>query len=1308
MVSVSQAELFANNAAETAISSSLASTRFAPTNELNRPHDQEDIDSQYTMFCRALYNYDAQDGSALSFKQGEIIEVLSQQPSGWWDGLLGEERGWFPSNYVTIITDDEAEQAFSGSELSSTDYSNTTLNQGSSTVDMSHALMSGSQSENEEWVLNETSYSNGTPAPPAPSSSSQAQPADFWVPEITPDNQIWYKNERTGQRAREIPVESEDEASDGDLAGLTSQASSRSGTSVHLPFALNGATESSKASLHTQSTTEPPPSSRTPEPWVKTMDSDGTYFYLNTQTGKTQWTRPHPQQNGSAPATNPTDSFLEPSLSANGSRLSVYSDSSDVQPLDYVNPRREIKRDDLQIQGADGVDPGIMEATSAENIAQQLREALAPPPSDLVTGLSAVAASSIQAVVENIQTGSVTRPTEEYARLDELVSHVVVAVRNLLYVAAIPTGHIPSSVLPRGYRDIRASQAQSSPLKPVQRRVTATLSRLVLSARAMQYDSGSQIADTLNRIETDAEELERAVQSFVAEVQRTQQTGLRQQHQKRLEGVFLTANIGLGLVGAGAAASWKGFGWVPLESDVVPPKKALGAEVIHEITTHLSGLQDTIAGMGQALRITNDSSIEQVRQKVQQTVAQISAFLSLVADVNIARHIDIDGIHQGEVTTNASYYQSVEKARTLVRTLETVLQGLYDDSAALLLTAQNLPDGDSVQPPGERESSFDLLDKLSTSMSSNLSQCRQSLEKILSVGQDQADMAGGDYTGSIEWRMSRLSVMTQQPSEVQTRVILEAPYESENEGVVGLDYAFSPSRKLSSANDSSYDRTLANGYESSIPTDSTSNLDRTLVAPDRNSVYLSDDDDLPKTVTRSAKSKDLQTWLGHEYADKVAAESIPWYLRPSYSPSDIIIENDGSVRGGTVSALVERLTAHEQLTDRIYTEAFLMSFKSFTTVDELIDLLIERFRIQPPEGLSPTEREDWGKLKQHIIQIRVIKTLKSIIQGEDIIEREDMHVLDKIKAFIQSDEVSGFPAAKQLLNLIERARGGDNTKAMINTTLSPPPPPIMPKSTKKLRLMDIEPLELARQLTIMESQLYQRIKPMECLQRAREQKTENIDNITLVIQTSNKIADWVADLVLSKEDSRKRAQIVKHLISVADRCRALNNFSSMIAITSGLNTPPIRRLKRTWEQVSQRYLSQFQACEMTIDSNKNFTKYRQLMASVTPPCVPFIGVFLSTLQFIQDGNPDILPGGLVNFRKRQKASEVISDIKGWQTQSFNLQPVPLVSNYIEESLNQFSNTRASSDHFWQLSLEREPREREDEKMARLLQESGFL
>jgi son of sevenless-like protein len=78
-------------------------------------------------------------------------------------------------------------------------------------------------------------------------------------------------------------------------------------------------------------------------------------------------------------------------------------------------------------------------------------------------------------------------------------------------------------------------------------------------------------------------------------------------------------------------------------------------------------------------------------------------------------------------------------------------------------------------------------------------------------------------------------------------------------------------------------------------------------------------------------------------------------------------------------------------------------------------------------------------------------------------------------------------------------------RTMVNTGLQNPPPPIMPRTSKKLKLLDIDPLELARQLTILESQLYQKIRPMECLQRAREQNTEHNDNIATIIQTSNRV-----------------------------------------------------------------------------------------------------------------------------------------------------------------------------------------------------------
>jgi son of sevenless-like protein len=47
-----------------------------------------------------------------------------------------------------------------------------------------------------------------------------------------------------------------------------------------------------------------------------------------------------------------------------------------------------------------------------------------------------------------------------------------------------------------------------------------------------------------------------------------------------------------------------------------------------------------------------------------------------------------------------------------------------------------------------------------------------------------------------------------------------------------------------------------------------------------------------------------------------------------------------------------------------------MTYTSFTSLDKLFELLVARFRIQPPDNLDPKEKEEWGKLKQHVIQAR--------------------------------------------------------------------------------------------------------------------------------------------------------------------------------------------------------------------------------------------------------------------------------------------------------------------------------------------------
>lgn len=130
-----------------------------------------------------------------------------------------------------------------------------------------------------------------------------------------------------------------------------------------------------------------------------------------------------------------------------------------------------------------------------------------------------------------------------------------------------------------------------------------------------------------------------------------------------------------------------------------------------------------------------------------------------IADIHVARHVDIDGRGRDGVSMDDHYSKTVEKSRSLVRTLETAVQSLYDDSTSLLLIAVSVRHTEPGQPRQNRDRPYDQIDALATSLKSNLGLVHESLDALLSVGHDQADMAQGDYSGSIEWRMSRLSVI---------------------------------------------------------------------------------------------------------------------------------------------------------------------------------------------------------------------------------------------------------------------------------------------------------------------------------------------------------------------------------------------------------------------------------------------------------------------------------------------------------------------------------------------------------------------
>lgn len=58
-----------------------------------------------TMQVKALFDFEAKEKGELSFKRGEIIQVLDKIDDNWWTGACKGHTGIFPQNYVTPVND---------------------------------------------------------------------------------------------------------------------------------------------------------------------------------------------------------------------------------------------------------------------------------------------------------------------------------------------------------------------------------------------------------------------------------------------------------------------------------------------------------------------------------------------------------------------------------------------------------------------------------------------------------------------------------------------------------------------------------------------------------------------------------------------------------------------------------------------------------------------------------------------------------------------------------------------------------------------------------------------------------------------------------------------------------------------------------------------------------------------------------------------------------------------------------------------------------------------------------------------------
>jgi len=104
-----------------------------------------------------------------------------------------------------------------------------------------------------------------------------------------------------------------------------------------------------------------------------------------------------------------------------------------------------------------------------------------------------------------------------------------------------------------------------------------------------------------------------------------------------------------------------------------------------------------------------------------------------------------------------------------------------------------------------------------------------------------------------------------------------------------------------------------------------------------------------------------------------------------------------------------------------------------------------------------------------------------------------------------------------------------------------------------------------------------------------------------------------------------------------------------------------------------------------IDSSSSFRAYRLALGEANPPCIPYIGLVLQDLTFVQIGNPDLLDGK-INFAKRWQQFNILDNLRRFKKEQYHIgrnEEIILFFGDFEEYL--------SEDEMWALSETIKPR-----------------
>lgn len=375
------------------------------------------------------------------------------------------------------------------------------------------------------------------------------------------------------------------------------------------------------------------------------------------------------------------------------------------------------------------------------------------------------------------------------------------------------------------------------------------------------------------------------------------------------------------------------------------------------------------------------------------------------------------------------------------------------------------------------------------------------------------------------------------------------------------------------------------------------------------------------------------------------------------------------VKCGSVKELVEILCLSEdeplrQLFEyETYVSNWFLTFQSFTTTKEFMSLLKARFHSAYEEGkdtdLAEMNAENVLSILKHWINMEYAS---DFALDEDL-SKSMLRFLEKDAREKFSDKVASIKVFYDNQLKLFKERPIPN--------LTDAPTPIQPKKKETpLTVFDMDPLEIARQITILESEIFRsiRCKEFHKVAWAKRNASDIAPNLTELINLSNRISNWIVTEILKTKTYEDMAELITKFIKVAQHCMSFHNYSGVMEVVNALSNPAINKLKGAQALIPHKNKDSFEHLSSVISPLGHYKNYR-VAFSQRPnnhPCLPILVATLSDLNGYEEVFSNTTNDGAVNWAKMTRIASRIYENMSVNTY-YEFKSVEVIQNYIKES-----------------------------------------